>query len=303
MKRLTGLIAAAFTPMREDGSLNLDQVGPIVEHLLGQEISGLFLCGSTGEGESLSSAERRAVTEAYVAAVAGQFPVIVQVGHNSLSEAAGLAEHAARSGVDAIAATAPSYFPLAGAEAVIDCLARVAESAPELPFYYYHIPRLTGVDVDTVRLLELAGERLPTLAGIKFSDFSLDRLARCVEEHGDRYDILFGADEMLLAGIATGAHGAVGSTYNFMGPLYNSIIEAAQRGEMKTAQRLQARAARMVHAMIRHPGLPALKATMKLAGVDCGPPRLPFQLLSDQQEWQLEADLRNLGFFEEGGGR
>ena len=82
MKRLRGLVAATFTPMHEDGSLHLERVGAIVEHLLGQHLSGIFLCGSTGEGESLTAAERRLVAEAYMEAVGGRLPVIVQVGHN-----------------------------------------------------------------------------------------------------------------------------------------------------------------------------------------------------------------------------
>jgi len=303
LKRLTGLIAAAFSPMNEDGSLALDRVGGIVDHLHGQGISAVFLCGSTGEGESLARGEREEVATAYVEAVAGRLPVIVQVGHNSLREARALAEHAARIGADAIGTTPPAYFPLADPERVVDCMEEIATGAPELPLYYYHIPRLTGVALDELVLLERAEARLPSFRGIKYSEITLDRLNRAVVEYGERLDILFGSDEMLLAGIASGAHGAVGSTYNFMGRRYNAVLDALSRGDLATAQREQASATRLVHAMIRYPAMPALKATMKLAGVDCGPPRLPLRPLSEEQVGQLQEDLRRLGFFEEGGGR
>ena len=179
MTKLTGLIAAVFTPFHEDGSLRLERVGAVVEHLMGQGVSAIFVNGSTGEGESLSLRERRDVAEAYVDVVGSRLPVIVQVGRNCIREAGELAAHAQGLGVFAIAATPPTYFPLDDPELVIDGLADIADRAPDTPLYYYHIPRLTGVPVNPLRLLEIAGERLPTLAGIKYSDPSLDLFVRC----------------------------------------------------------------------------------------------------------------------------
>ena len=94
IKRLDGLVAATYTPLDDDGAVNATVVGPMVEHLLQSGINGLYVCGSTGEGMSLSSDERKIVAEAYVQAADGRVPVIVQVGHNSLAEARQLAEHA-----------------------------------------------------------------------------------------------------------------------------------------------------------------------------------------------------------------
>ncbi|MHC4435010.1 MAG: dihydrodipicolinate synthase family protein, partial [Planctomycetota bacterium] len=91
-------------------ALNLDIVPAIAEHLIGDGVRGFYVCGTTGEGPLLSSEERRAVARAYVAAAGGRIPVIVQVGHNSLTEARSLAVHAAEIGADAIAAIAPMYF-------------------------------------------------------------------------------------------------------------------------------------------------------------------------------------------------
>ncbi|MHC5004023.1 MAG: dihydrodipicolinate synthase family protein, partial [Planctomycetota bacterium] len=153
-------------------------------------------------------------------------------------------------------------------------------------------------DLDMVELLELARERLPSLAGIKFSAMTLDVLQRCVDEHGDRFNLLFGCDEMLLYGLLAGADGAVGSTYNFLGRLYARIVEAVRGGDVQAARTLQGVAIRAVHAIVRHPAHPALKATMRLAGVDCGPPRLPLAPLDGPALERLERDLRSAGFFE-----
>lgn len=288
---LQGLIAATFTPMQEDGALNLNAVPAIADFVIGQGVDGLFVCGSTGEGTSLTGNERRAVSEAYIAAAAGRVPVIVHVGHNSVQEASALAAHAAQAGANAIAATPPAYFRPTSVEILIECLQPVARAASDLPFYYYHIPALTGVHLPMIDFLAAARESLPTLAGIKFSNTQLNDLLSCVQFEGGRYNILFGADEMLLAGLAMGAAGAVGSTYNFLAPTYRGVIDAFEAGQISEAQHCQARATEIVHAILSHGGHNALKAAMCVLGEDCGPPRLPIAALTLDQLKSLETRL------------
>ena len=172
--RITGLVAATFTPMHADGSLNLAQVAPLVDRLLQEGISALYVCGSTGEGPSLSTEERQQTAAAYVEAAAGRLPVVVQVGHCSLADACRLAAHAAQIGADAISSVPPWYFRPGSVEVVVDCLAQIAAAAPGLPFYYYHIPSLTGVAPDMVEFLRQAGPRLPTLVGVKYTAPTVD---------------------------------------------------------------------------------------------------------------------------------
>ncbi|UCH25982.1 MAG: dihydrodipicolinate synthase family protein [Trueperaceae bacterium] len=299
---IQGLVPAVFTPMHADGSLNLGQIGPIVDKLIAEGVRGLYVCGSTGEGVLLSSEERRAVAEAYVRASAKRIPVIVQVGHNSLAEARGLAEHAQVVGADAISAIPPTYFKPESLEMLIRCLAEITSAAPELPFYYYHIPKKTGVEVDTVQLLERSARALPNLVGIKYSYTTVFELQACTEVEGGRYNVLFGTDEMLLSGLAGGAHGAVGSTYNFATPHYRRIIDAFERSDLKEAQRLQGLSVKLVREIMNYEAMPSLKAMMKLIGLDCGASRLPLQTLSPEECEGLQRRLESIGFFEWGRG-
>jgi N-acetylneuraminate lyase len=123
---LKGLIAATYTPMDEDGRLRLAEVPPMVNRLIDDGIEGLYVCGSTGEGMSLTGAERRLVAEAFVQAAGRRVPVVVQVGHNSVAEAAELAAHAQQIGADAVSATAPSYFKIGTVELLAECMAEIA---------------------------------------------------------------------------------------------------------------------------------------------------------------------------------
>lgn len=299
---IRGIVPAVFSPMRPDGELNLGMVAPIVEKLVAGGAAALYVCGATGEGPSLSKEERFAVAEAYVEAASGRLPVVVQAGHNSLREAGRLAEHAQRIGAQAISATPPHFFKLDSLERLLDCLAEICAAAAELPFYYYHIPRLTAVRIDPLTFLQESRERLPSLRGLKYSDYTIFDLQACAELDGGRYNILFGSDEMLLSGLVGGAQGAVGTTYNFALPLYKRIYEAFQRGEFQEAQRLQGFSVQMVRMLNRYgtpaSNLPPMKAMMKLVGLDCGPPRMPLPSLEKEQIEALEGELRAMGVFD-----
>ena len=294
---VTGLVAAVFTPMDAEGAVDLGAIPRVLAHVLGQGADGIFVCGSTGEAPSLTVDERRAVAEAYVAARdegGHDAAVVVHVGHNSVEEAAALAAHAESIGADAIGVVPPSYFPPPDLDGLVACLQRVAGAAPRTPLFYYHIPRLSRVGTRMADLLARAPEALPTLAGIKFSSFEFDDLLRCVHAEGGRYRILFGSDEMLLAGLAMGAVGAVGSTYNFMGRRYRAVIDAFEAGRMEEAQLHQLAATKRVHAILEEGGGNAIKAAMAVLGEDCGPPRLPLVPLGSEAIDRLRAALTRL---------
>ncbi|MBC8405087.1 MAG: dihydrodipicolinate synthase family protein [Planctomycetes bacterium] len=286
------LIAAAFTPMEHTGELCLNAIPALVDFVLKQDIDGLFVCGSTGEFSSLSVQERMDVLAKYQLAIAGRTRTFAHVGSNSIQESRQLAEHAATLDVDAIAYAPPSYFRPADVHAVAECLIQVAAAAPVTPLFYYHIPPLTGVHIRAIDLLPLMAEQVSSFAGVKFSCTQLDDLARCVQYDDRRYEMLFGADEMLLAGLATGAGGAVGSTYNFLTPYYRRMISAYEQGDMELAQRAQSAVSHHVHRILKYGGINAIKATMSIAGLDCGPPRLPLQPLTEAQMQELGDEMR-----------
>jgi N-acetylneuraminate lyase len=284
--------------MRPDGSLNLAMAKPIVDHLLQSGVRGLYVCGSTGEGPLLTTEERKATAAAYVEAAAGRLPVVVQVGHSSVVEARQLAIHAQQIGADAISAVAPYYFKPASVDVLVDCLAEIAGGALELPFYYYHIPELSGVSLSMVDMLCRVPQKMPTFAGIKYTAATIDELQTLIAMDDGRFDILFGRDEMMLSGLAGGSKGAVGSTYNFAAPLYNQVIAAFQREDMDEARKYQGMAVTMVRTIVRYRAHAGLKGTMALLGLDCGPNRLPIVALTPEELAAMRQELDAIGFFQ-----
>ena len=295
INKIKGLVAATFSPMNEDGSINTRIIPQVTEHLITRSIDGLYVCGSTGEGPLLSVDERKRVTEAYIQASDKRIPVIVHVGHDSLPEARSLAQHAAASGADAIAAVGPCYFKAGSIDILITYLARIADGAPDTDFYYYHVPILSGNNFDMLEFLEKAPSQIPTLRGIKYTALTVHGFQECKEVYGDRFQIFFGCDEMLTSGLSVGADSAIGSTYNFVGKLYRGIMDAFAAGDMETAQELQYFSVQMVRICFKYRGHPALKSVLKLAGLDCGPTRLPLKPLSEPEFNDLKSELETLG--------
>ncbi len=294
--RLTGLIAAPFTAFNPDGSLNPPMIERQAAMLAENGVSGAFICGTTGEGLSLTTQERLEVAERWMASAPPSLRIIVHVGHHTVAESRTLAAHAERIKAHAFATLGPTYFRATNLDQLVDFCAQVASAAPSLPFYYYHMPAMAGADLPMHDFLKIAGPRIPNLAGIKFTHENLMDYSRALTLDDGRYNILFGRDEILLAALAMGATGAVGSTYNYMAPLYHRVIEAFNAGDMETARRHQSHAIRIIAIMSRRGGLAAGKAMMKLAGLDCGPVRAPLQNLSSEALESLTRELAQADF-------
>jgi N-acetylneuraminate lyase len=295
---LEGLIAATTTSFTGSGEICTDVIGPMIDRLIESGVDGLYVCGSTGEGMSLTCDERKRVVEATVEAAKGRVPVIVQVGHNSLKDARGLAEHAALNGAAAISATCPSYFKIGETETLVACMAEIATAAPQTPFYYYHIPSLTGSSIDVADFLRRGGDKIESLVGLKYTDTLLHQFQQCLHLDRGRFNVLWGCDEMLLGALATGARGAIGSTYNIAAPLYKRLIAALAAGEMAVAQDLQNRSVEMVNVMKRYPFHAALKSIMEMLGMSGGACRLPLRDLAGDEVQTLRRQLESIGFFE-----
>jgi len=295
--RLRGLIPATYTPMTAAGDIDLDAIGPMTERLLNDGIDGMYVCGSTGECVSLSTTERKQVAGAFIDAMQGRVPVIVHVGHQSLAEARDLAAHAVQAGAAATSAMPPTYYKIGEAAAVADCCADIAAAAPEVPFYYYHIPAMTGVGIDVVTLLRLVGDRVPNFAGVKYTANTIHEYQECVALDDGRFDMLYGYDELMLPALAVGARGAVGSTFNIAAPLYRRVMEAFDAGRLADARKEQLRAVAMIRVMMKRPFHPGMKAVMAMLDTPCGPCRLPMPQLSPDAQRDLQSDLEQIGFF------
>nr|XP_056701183.1 N-acetylneuraminate lyase [Euleptes europaea] len=286
-KKLQGLVAATVTPMTQNGEINLSVIGQYVDYLISEQgVKNVFVNGTTGEGLSLSVQERKWLAEEWVAKGKDKLDhVIIHVGALSLPESKELAKHAAEIGADGIAVIAPFFFKQVNKDGLVAFLHDVAAEAPDVPFYYYHIPPLTGIEICVEKLLDGMMEQIPTFQGVKFSCTDLFDFGRSIKKNDQgQLVLLYGVDEQLLSALAMGADGAVGSTYNYLGRANNLLLEAFSNGDIVLAQKYQFSIQDFLSFVFAQGfGVPQTKAVITLvSGIAMGPPRLPLSRASEE---------------------
>ncbi len=296
--KLTGLIAAPFTPMDEAGKLKLSIIPEYYQFLKANKVIGAFINGSTGEGISQTKEERKLVAEAWAHATKADkdFKVINLVGGTSIEDCKEMAKHTQEVGLSAVSFTAPFYFKPASAQALADCCKEVAAAAPGTAFYYYHIPVLTNCYITMFDLLNAVNGSIPNFAGIKYTHEDFMDFLSCMYVDGGRYDMLWGRDENMLSALVLGSFGAVGSTYNYAAPLYYNMIDAFKNGDLIKARDLQQQSINMIRLLGKYGGIATGKAFMKLVGLNCGEFRLPVKNMSAEQFELFKQDVANVGF-------
>ena len=284
--------------MHKDGTLNVSIIPAYYEFLKGNGVSGAFITGSTGEGVSLRTGEKMAVAEAWADCTRHDedFKVMPLLGGTSVADCIELALHARSIGMYAISLTAPFYFKPASVGVLAEVCMAVAERVPDMPFYYYHIPVLNGVDFPMFDLLKALHGRLPNLAGIKYTHEDFMDYLSCLRFEDGRYDMLWGRDENMLSALVLGAKGAVGSTFNYAAPLYRRLIDAFNRNDLDKARALQQHSIDMIRLLGKYGGIATGKAFMKLVGLDCGEFRLPIENMNEAQFDLFRKDALDLGF-------
>jgi N-acetylneuraminate lyase len=298
--RLHGLVAATHTPFHSDGSLATEIVPLQAAHLAQSGVSTAFITGSTGEAHSLTRDERLAMYVAWAeAGPAHNVRVVAHVGSNCLEDAKAFAAASADHGFLAISALAPSYFKPSSLASLVGWCGEIAAAAPDLPFYYYDIPSLTGVRFDSLEFLTTAEQIIPNLAGIKFTNDDPATYSKCLEYANGRFDIPWGIDEKLVVALAAGCKGAVGSTYNFAAPLYQELSAAFERGEMESASELQRQSVWLVETLAAVGYFGAAKALMGWLGVPVGPARRPLDNPTPAQLDAVRAKLDGFRWFGE----
>jgi N-acetylneuraminate lyase len=276
----------------------LEPIGAYADFVHRNHLDGVFVCGSSGEGGLLSKEERMQVAEKWIEAAAGRLKVIVHTGGTNISDQQTLAAHAQDIGAYAISAMAPMFLGPKRIEELGAFCKTVSTAAPELPFYYYHIPDLNGINLPVMEVLKFADTEIPNFAGVKYTHDNMYEFDQCFRYENKKYDMLHGLDETYLSGLAYGCKSGVGGTYNHCYGIYKNMKIAFEKGDLDKARELQHQSHLFVNVLIKYRGnIVGGKRMMKFLGIDCGPNKQPLQTISDQEEKQMKTDLEEIGFF------
>eukprot|EP01111_Echinosteliopsis_oligospora_P007937 TRINITY_DN2329_c0_g1_i1.p1 TRINITY_DN2329_c0_g1~~TRINITY_DN2329_c0_g1_i1.p1 ORF type:complete len:322 (+),score=28.06 TRINITY_DN2329_c0_g1_i1:38-967(+) len=266
-RRIGGLIAPVLNASHPDGSLNLDIIPKYAEILVKNEVTGVFVCGTAGEGTSLTMSERMLVLEAWCSCSRGRFQVISHIGTNCLEDAKELARHAEKVGASAIGLVSPHYIKPDSVEVLVKYCAEVAKAAPSLPFFYYHYPGITNVHFTALSFLEHAADVIPTLQGIKFTHNDYQDFGLCVDFRGGKYDILNGFEQVLLAGLAFGCKGSIGITFSLIGNHYSKVCRLWGEGKIEQARKEHQRAVVFYSILQKYNLIKSIKVLLRHTGL------------------------------------
>ncbi|HNX11386.1 MAG TPA: dihydrodipicolinate synthase family protein [Paludibacteraceae bacterium] len=299
MEKIKGLINAPFTPFYENGEVNFEPIEAYANMLVKNGLKGVFINGSSGEGYMLTYDERIALAEKWVSVAPEGFKVIVHVGSTVVKDSNKLARHAQEIGAFGIGAMASPFPKVGRIEELVKYCEEIASGAPQLPFYFYHIPALSGVFLPMLPLLEAVDGRIPNFAGIKYTYESIYEYNQCMLYKGGKFDMLHGQDETILPVLAMGgAQGGIGGTTNYNGRELVGILDAWEKGDLETAREKQNFSQDVINVIVNYRGnIVGGKRIMKLIGLDLGKNRTPFRNMSDDEEASMKKELEAINFF------
>jgi N-acetylneuraminate lyase len=278
------ILPALVTPLLPDGSLDEPSAERLIEHLYAKGVGGLYVTGSTGEGIYLDFEIRRRIVEISVSLSRGRGNVIVHVGAIQASQAIALAHHAGRVKADAVSSIPPFVGGYTGDE-VRTFYGELARHSP-LPVVAYYIPGLTGQQQSIANLASLL--TIPNIAGFKFTDPNFYTMQRLLTRFRTDQVLYNGQDEALALGLQVGAHGGIGTTYNFMPELILAVYHHCQAGQYSEAVAVQRQVNDIIEPLLLSQGLAATKQILVWQGlIDHPTCALPRAGLSASQQRQL----------------
>ena len=284
-----GVIPATITPFKPDESINAEAMLHLMDWNLSQGVEGFFIGGSSAECFLLSPEERRQTFE--IAAQKKDVAFLAaHVGGISTREAEDYARCAARLGFDAIAATPPFYYGFNSAD-IYAYYADIAQAAG-MPVLIYNFPGNTGKPFDLSDPVTQKLFRSDFILGVKHTNQVVYQMER-IKHLNPRLKIMNGFDETMVAGLALGADGSIGSTFNFMFPHYQRIYTLYKSGEGQAALQAQIKANNIMAALCEVGLIPAIKYVLTTMGIDAGVARRPFRMPTDAQKAMLDRVLRD----------
>ncbi len=288
--KFKGIMPALITPLCEDESINLPVLDSLINHLISTGADGLYVGGATGEGLNLRTEQRMILSEASVKAVAHRVPVIVQVASTDFSDAVAIAKHAEACGADAVSATPPLFFKYDDND-VYNYYKALADAVHIPVMIYYNLNAGVSISADfAARMFEI--DNITAIKWTSSDYYGMNRLKDIT--HGEM-NIINGPDEMLLMGLAAGADGGIGSTYNIQLDIIKSIYTCFMNRDIVGAQAAQTRANRIIYELLKKPTIPAVKAVLEEMGFAVGNATFPMKRLSDSDKRELIDGLKRVG--------
>ena len=294
--KLSGIIPPMITPLCGRDALDKPGLELLVEHILGGNVQGLFILGTSGEGPGLSYRLRRELVTSVCKQVRGRVPVLVGITDSAFEESAAMARHAADAGAAAVVTAGPYYLPAAQPE-LVDYVKKLVQEVP-LPLFIYNMPQLTKIHFDPETLRQLS--HLERIVGLKDSSADLayfDKLVALKKERPD-WSVFVGPEHLLAETTRRGGDGGVNGGANFYPSLFVNLFKAVQAADSDRVGELQEKLLRLgeIYSVGQHASavIKGMKCACSLMGLCDDRMAEPFERFHAPERVKIRAILESL---------
>lgn len=277
----TGACPAVITPFGADGNIDFDAFGQLIDQQIAAGVTGITVCGTTGESATMSMREHTQAVEFCVKKVAKRVKVIAGAGSNDTSAAVYLSEHAQDCGADALLHVTP-YYNKASQTGLKKHYEAIAEKS-KLPIILYNVPSRTGVSFTADTYAHLS--KIPNINGVKEASGNFSLLAHTRYLCGDDFYIWSGNDDQVVPMMALGAKGVISVACNLIPEVMVKMADLCLKDDFEAASKLQIEYMDLIDALFVEVNPIPIKTALNLVGLNAGALRLP---LCDMEEKNLE---------------
>ncbi len=287
----TGAAVAIITPFKEDGSVDFDTFGKIIEDQILGSTDAIVVCGTTGESAAMPDEEHLSVIDYCVKKVAGRVPVIAGTGTNDTQHCINLSQGAEKLGADALLLVTP-YYNKTTQRGLIAHYTKIANSV-KLPIILYNVPSRTGLNIAPETLKELS--KVENIVAVKEASGNISQVAKIAQLCGDDMTIYSGNDDQIVPLLSLGGKGVISVLSNVAPKQTHDMVASYLAGDVNTACKLQLEAIELVDALFIEVNPIPVKAAMNMLGYNAGGLRMPLCEISDANREVLRKAMVDYG--------
>ena len=288
-----GAGVAIVTPMHEDGSVNYEKLGEILEFQIEGGTDAIIICGTTGESSTLTHEEHLQAIKYTVDKVAKRIPVIAGTGSNCTETAIKMSKEAVSYGADALLIVTP-YYNKATQKGLIRHYTAIANAVPETPIIMYNVPSRTGCNLQPATVAELV-KNVKNIVGLKAASGDLSQIAKTVSLAGDALELYSGNDDQTLPIMSLGGLGVISVLSNIAPRETHDMAAKFLEGDIKGAAKIQIEAVPLINALFCEVNPIPVKEAMNLMGMNVGPVRMPLCEMEDANREKLAKAMKDFG--------
>ena len=287
-----GAGVAIITPFHEDGSVNYEKLGELIEFQIANKTDAIIICGTTGEASTLTHEEHLECIKYTIDKVAKRVPVVAGTGSNCTETAIYLSQEAEKYGADALLVVTP-YYNKATQKGLIAHYTAVADSV-KLPIIMYHVPSRTGCNIQPETAVALA-KNVENIVAIKEATGNISQVAKLIQLADGCIDVYSGNDDQIVPILSLGGLGVISVLSNVAPEETHNIVELYMNGNVKESAQLQLRALPLIDQLFCEVNPIPVKAAVNLMGMEAGPLRMPMTEIEDAHKESLKKAMEEFG--------